>query len=129
MTVNLYVVIQVSMDPDTGKPFVWSSRGGKFERVPIDLAEYTVDEKYRKYLQLTGEFLCYYIKAHGLSFSRRMTATPEEFLEHYPTWPEVVKDMDDTDGWDCWKETEHNEFKSFLNWALTKNEFRLSWDY
>jgi len=109
------------MDPATGKPFVW---------VPIDLVEYTVDEKYRKYLQLRGKFLRYYIKAHGRSFSRRMTVTPKEFLVHYPTWPEVVKNVvDDTDVWDCWQETEHNEFKTFLDWASTKNEFRLSWDY
>lgn len=125
MGFDLCVEIQFHMDPATGEPYVWS-RSVELRRLPIDLAEYRVPEKYRNYLKLRGRLLHCYIKGFDKSV---FTAEADDFLEHYPSWSDVVGYMDEPDGWDYWKETEHNEFKSFLEWASTKRGFYLSWSY
>jgi hypothetical protein len=60
------------------------------------------------------------------------TARPKDFLHFYPDWNTVKIENELLDD-DYWNETNHNDFKEFLEWMDAKSPyisiFEIHWSY
>jgi hypothetical protein len=130
MGFDLHINLNLSLDVNTGLPFVWGNNLEKKPYVPSDLE---VPLKYRKWVWQRGHHFHYYIRS--INESDLLSSTNvEHFLEKYPEWADV-KNWMTLDGEDeesyTWTEKDHDDFKEALKWFASKIYiyFEVSWSY
>jgi len=123
MGFDLTISLDLSINEDTGLPFVY---GPNCERLPYVPSEFEVPQKYRKWVRQRGHHFHIYIKKfdeHG------HTVDAEQFLYEYPSWLTVKKELGNKWEYEYWTEDDHNGFKEALEWFTSKNNFVVDWSY
>jgi hypothetical protein len=128
MGFNLFVSLNVRIDPKTGMAFVYAfnTSGGRKPFIP---SEYTVPERFRDYLIQDGSHFHQYIKKYCDSMNM---VDAERFLSDYPDWRLVKKELNSQGGYDYWTQENHDGFKQALKWMSTGNNaglYSISWSY
>ena len=108
----MFITLNLTIDPKTGKPAVWSNDNGELR--PFVLDEIMVPLEYRKWLTQRGDHLKSYI---GNDFEMCNAADAETFYENLPD-----REIDE-----CTEE--ELEFMEALAWFASKKVFTLSWSY
>lgn len=129
MGFDLTISFALNIDEKTGMPYVHYLEQGFLDKKPYDPDEFRIPVKYLEYIEQRGRHFHSYIK----NFEGDVyTARPKDFLHLYPYWNTVKIEnelMDD----DYWCETNHNEFKEFLEWMDAKSPyisiFEIHWSY
>jgi hypothetical protein len=120
MGFDINVCLNVWIDETTGMPFVW---GKNFEKLPYVPCDYEVPEKHRKYLKQRGNIFHSYIKD-----IEGYTTDVGTFLDKYPDWRQVKKDMGADEDYG-WTKADHDGFKQALKWMESKGVFGITWSY
>jgi hypothetical protein len=121
MGFDLSITLSLRINLQTGLPFVW---GKDYSHQPYTPSDFEVPEKYRKWVNRGGHVFHFYIKNID-EFSTSVAS----FLENYPEWNNVLKDMGPNGDYDYWTLADHDEFKEALEWFNTKTNFEISWSY
>ena len=131
MGFDLAIKIDISIDENTGMPYVYYNNKGFLDRRPYDPTEFQIPEKFRKYIEQRGNHFHSYI----MQFPEDcMDVEVNTFLSVYPDWDYVALQNEifyiDEEGWN---EQTHNEFKQFLEWMVEKSPcisvFQIYWSY
>jgi len=124
MGFDLTISLNLSINEDTGLPFVY---GPNCERLPYVPSDFEVPQKYRKWVTQRGSVFHFYIG--GYEECECMTRA-ENFLDEFPEWADVLGNMG-TDGEEeyGWTEDNHYEFKEAIKWFAAKSNFTIQWSY
>ena len=135
MNFDLHIIIRISIDEKTGMTYLWHTNNGSLEKKKYEPSEHIIPEMYRKYILLRGSHFYAYVK----KFSHDCLNTDvDEFLEKFPTWSEVQKEIKKSMNGDDinnnsetkWTRKDHDGFKIALEWMATHfGVFGVSWDY
>ena len=122
MGFDLTISLDLSINEDTGLPFVY---GPNCERLPYVPSDFEVPLKYRKWVQRRGSVFHFYIRGQ-----QGYMTSAENFLDDFPDWADVWNEMgsDGEDEYD-WTEDDHYEFKDAIAWFVAKSNFTVSWSY
>jgi hypothetical protein len=131
MGFDLTISFAINIDEKTGMPYVHYLNNGFLDKKPYDPEEFRIPVKYLEYIEQRGHhFHCY-----SKNFSGDVvTVRPKDFLHFYPDWNtvKIENDLFDDDD-EFWTETNHNEFKEFLEWMESKSPyisvFEIHWSY
>lgn len=124
MGFDLSIILNLSIDPENGLPFVWDLSGPTGKKNYVT-SEYTVPEMHRKYLEQRGSHFHQYIKPFADTTSQ---CSAETFFDLYPSWATVKKGLKDDE--DYWQKTDHDGFKDALKWMVSKPAvFGVMWSY
>lgn len=142
MGFDMYVILNISVDPITGLPIVYELLESTFNVKKYNPSEYEIPEKYRKYIRQRGSHFHAYIKSYP---SEQDQTTIEDFLHRYPEWPDWDKLIPPGDpGWELfgwrkndltifneckWTKEDHDAFKEALIWMDKKGIFGITWHY
>jgi hypothetical protein len=131
MGFDIFVELTFMMCDEKGKPFYYEYDDGtkKLNRI-YDLPSIEVPQELRKYLVGRGHLFHAYTKYfddNNMGFN----VSVEAFLEHYPSWDEVIEHAefrDDIPGF--WNEDDHVGFRDLLEWCSKKKcAFHVTWSY
>lgn len=100
MFVRIFMVLELKVDPTTGRPI---------SEIP------TVPEQYRRFIQHEGYYLLNYLPTETNGYS----ADPYEFLVAYP-------DYDNNDEWSL---EDHEAFRQALEWFDEHTNYMVHWIY
>jgi len=113
MGFDIFISLNLLLDPKSGQPYTYSDEG---IRCPVSLADFTIPEQFRKYVQMRGSHFHDYIKPFN-----GYIVSVEDFLDKYPEW---------TDNNEYWTKANHDGFKEALEWFVKKKvSFNISWSY
>lgn len=125
MGFDITIEMVLHMCNKTGKPYYYN----KFSERIYDLPSIEVPQELRKYLVGRGHLFHAYTKY--FNDQDRYNVSVEAFLEHYPSWDEVIEHeefRDDIPGF--WNEDDHIGFRDLLEWCMEQEvSFRISWSY
>jgi len=129
MGFDLTISFALSIDEKTGMPYVNFINQGFLDKKTYDPEEFKIPDKYLEYIEQRGNQFKSYIKNFNGDMS---TARPKDFLHFYPHWNTVKIENELLDD-DYWNETNHNDFKEFLEWMDAKSPyisiFEIHWSY
>ena len=110
MAIDLYISLSLALNQLTGIP--------EYPELNI-----IVPIEYRKWIYQSGNHFQIYINIfNGICVST------EVFLETYPDWDNIKFEIID---WvqSNWTQSDHEEFKTALEWFASKNMFNISWSF
>ena len=124
MGFDLTISIDLCIDPKSGLPFVW---GPDFIQKPYVPSEHIVPEKYRKWVHERGHQFHAYIKNFS---SDTYCVSACTFLDNYPDWDDVLKEIGGNAEYSDWTKSDHDDFKEALEWfSKEPSQFRVEWSY
>lgn len=104
----MYIAFELPVSPVTGLPL---------HRVCC------VPYRFRPFVEQRNPILKMYIPGE----TDGMNACPQEFLDVYPGWLEVVEEV--VCQGSSWSEADHDLFREALVWFASKDYFRIHWSY
>ena len=128
MGFDINVNMVLHMCPKTGKPFYYGYKKetNNYEKI-YELPTLVVPETIREYLVGRGHIFHAYTEFFNENDVYDVSV--EDFLEHYPSWEEVVEHSSYEDDC-CWTDEDHEGFKQLLEWCMKQTvAFRVNWSY
>lgn len=122
MGFDIHIQMILYMCPASGKPYSYMNSEKAY-----GLPDVIVPKKLCKYLVGRGHIFHAYTEYFNSQETYCVSA--EEFLEHFPSWEEVVEheNYSDEDGWAV---EDHRGFQALLEWCVTQEvSFQVSWSY
>ena len=105
----LQLIMELPIDVESGRPCSLE---------PIA----TVPFQYLRFVNQYGPFFSCYVNAID---GKR--ATPQELLNHYPRWEDVVEEV--VARGHSWKEMDHTAFREALRWFSDFSYYAFHWSY
>jgi len=129
MGFDINVLLQLTMCPETGKPFYYghNKTTRQIEKI-YDLHVPTFPEDLKEYLVGRGRIFHAYTEAFNEDGVYEVDV--DRFLESYPSWDQVV-DHENYYEDDCgWTQEDHDKFEKLLKFCLDSDlPFRVGWSY
>jgi hypothetical protein len=129
MGFDLTIRLDLEIDEKTGMPYVYYNNNGSLDKRPYDPMEFKIPEEYSKYIEQRGGQFHSYVKKFP---EHSHKSWPRDFLQLYPDW-ETVKNDNYLKDEDYWTIDDHNKFKKFLEWMVSKSPvislFEIHWSY
>jgi hypothetical protein len=127
MGFDLTITLNVSIDPQTGLPYIYYVDNNRFlNKKPYVPQEHKIPDKYLRFIEQRGSIFHSYIKQFEENVHDTSVAC---FLEFYPEWEYVEKENGTEYEW-C--EKDHYEFKEALEWMCSVSPvpiFNVCWSY
>lgn len=120
MSLSLVVSMSISLDTETGMPYVCLLKNDTVSHVNFQYEDFKIPEIYLPYVEQDGYQFYSYIARFDNGVKE---ARVDEFLYLYPAWEDVKRQnyyTDDDNG--EWTKKNHEEFEDFLKW-MTKRAF------
>lgn len=123
MGYDMFVMLQLPIDPTSGQPSEFNTRG----LTPLNLSNYVVPEEHRKYINNRGWIFHEYVP---MSCKEDVgTHVDADYLAKYiPDW-DTFKTRIPSDWVDAWREEDHNGFKAAMEWFAKKGYYTVIWSY
>lgn len=125
MGFDITVSIMLHLCPETGKPYYYGSSGDGHGTKIYGLPPIEVPKDLRMYLIGRGHHFHAYTEY--FNEMEQYDVDVEEFLLHYPSWEEVVENVNYDEEW---TKEDHEGFENLLAWCSGQSYmYRVSWSY
>lgn len=131
MGFDIFVELSFSICAETGKPFYYEydEIKKKLNR-NYELPSILVPQELRQYIVGRGHLFRAYTQ-YFEDIEMGFNVSAEAFLEHYPSWDEVMEHEEFRDDIpEFWNENDHIGFRTLLEWcSKQKCSFQVTWSY